>query len=892
MVLSLGAHMKVGGLDVSLPAYWLKKYFVGFRMIRVPARFNLFAAVAAAVVAAAGLRHLLAQDPGPRGRGWRSSAGSWRLALADLSTVPYPTIALPPMPACYAVIRKADPDATFLDAPQFNSGAFLLPSLCSYWQSIHGGKTSAGYTAFTNTRYDNLLYFNSPFDAFKLGQPPVSRSGAPEWIELGEGVDFRSYVWLYLKVHDLRYVVVHHRPGSFPEFPVHLDRIKWLLQDAKVYEDADTAVYDREKMAPRPGRSSSTPTAGATGSTGRTGGPAWSARWAPGRLQPDARPAPVDRPRGRREQEGPGRHAQAEGRVLARWGPGVEDLVAGLPAVPPAGGGPRDDPGERRGRQALAEGARVGGKPRPVQPLGPGVGLDPVGPRRSPPGRPRVDRRPADDRPAPGGVTPPSSAAGPRAPAAFRGESWTTRPLIVAAWTQAAPGGAPSTFVPSSVITSSFGSMLGSKPTLNRGGLPARLGPSEGVVLEGERHVDPPLVRLDLRRRARRRSRRRGVLERVPLEDPAEERGVRPPPADGLLGGRGQQADRLAAAEEPVVDDPDAEQVAGQDEVGRDPAPPAVNRVPLEGLADERRRRSRRRRSPSRSARRAGTPAARAAGRSVRHWPAWGPERIATASPVIAVAPLRPGDRQDPAVGRDRRRLPLEVEPVGLGEDHLGGVGVRLRVVLARADPALDDVVLDQVERPALGEDEEPPGLARRPLGAGLVAGQDEVVGVSAREDPVAEGVRRRALVRVLDDRPGAPGEDDRAPPERVPLDPAARGGDDPDQVRRLLPRSVEAGAGPSRSSRARVILNLGSAGTLSRSSVVPITAGPKLTSRSHRTGPANRTAKPSSVVPPAWILIAAVQSGWSGAWANCKVAPGSPTIRVGRARTSGRLSG
>ena len=48
LILSLGAHAKVGGLDVSLPAYWLKKYFVGFRMIRVPARFNLFASVAAA----------------------------------------------------------------------------------------------------------------------------------------------------------------------------------------------------------------------------------------------------------------------------------------------------------------------------------------------------------------------------------------------------------------------------------------------------------------------------------------------------------------------------------------------------------------------------------------------------------------------------------------------------------------------------------------------------------------------------------------------------------------------------------------------------------------------------------------------------------------------------
>jgi hypothetical protein len=249
VVLSLGAHMRVGGLDINLPAYWLKKYFAGFRMIRVPARFNLFAGVAASVLAAAGLRHLLARIPGRPAR-LVAFGGITALALADLSTVPYLTIPLPPMPACYRAIRKVDPDATFLDVPQFNSGAFVLPSLCTYWQSIHGGKTSAGYTAFLNARYDNLLYFNSPFDAFKLRNLAYPLGVAPEGIELGEEVDFRSYVWLYLKVHNLRYVVVHQRPGSFPEFPVSIPRLKLFLQDSKIYEDADTAVYDREKMAP------------------------------------------------------------------------------------------------------------------------------------------------------------------------------------------------------------------------------------------------------------------------------------------------------------------------------------------------------------------------------------------------------------------------------------------------------------------------------------------------------------------------------------------------------------------------------------------------------------------------------------------------------------------
>lgn len=247
VVLSLGAYARIGGHDVSLPAAWLKKHFVGFRMIRVPARFNLFASVIAAVVAAAGLRHLLARVPGRPARLAAFGAIS-ALALADLSTVPYMTMDLPATPACYAAIRKADPDATFLDVPHFNSGMFQLPSLCAYWQSIHGGRTSAGYTAFLNVRYDNLLSYSSPFDPFKLAHPYYLAAPEAQTIELARGVDFRSYAWLYLKVHGLRYVVVHHRPGDFPEFPVPLDRLKWLLRDARVFEDEATAVFDRDRL--------------------------------------------------------------------------------------------------------------------------------------------------------------------------------------------------------------------------------------------------------------------------------------------------------------------------------------------------------------------------------------------------------------------------------------------------------------------------------------------------------------------------------------------------------------------------------------------------------------------------------------------------------------------
>jgi hypothetical protein len=233
-----------------MPAAWLKKYFVGFRMIRVPARFNLFASVAASLVACAGLKHLLSKIPGRRARvalfGIMAS-----VALVDLGWVPYFTYKIPHLPQGYAAILRNDPNATFVDVPQFNSGAFQLPAVCTYWQSFHGGKTSAGYTAFLNGKYDNSVYYNSPFDAFRLAQINYLTQPWAETFELAQSVDFKSYAWLYLKVHDLRYVVVHHRPGDFPEFPVYLERLEALLKDAKVFEDADTAIFDRE-LLPRP----------------------------------------------------------------------------------------------------------------------------------------------------------------------------------------------------------------------------------------------------------------------------------------------------------------------------------------------------------------------------------------------------------------------------------------------------------------------------------------------------------------------------------------------------------------------------------------------------------------------------------------------------------------
>lgn len=248
LTLSLGAHMELGHYQISLPAAWLKKYFIGFRMIRVPARFSLFAAVGAAVVASAGLHHLLGRLRTVSARRLLLSllAGA---ALLDLGETPYNTVTVPPIPPCYAAILKTDPNATFIDVPHFNAGAFNLPSLATYWQSIHRAPTTAGYTAFANAQADNLVYYNSPFDAFRLSLTRYLENYSAEHFELVQDSDFRSYVWLYLHTFNIRYVVFHHSADAFPERPIHPERTEALLHEALVYYDDQTAVFDREKLS-------------------------------------------------------------------------------------------------------------------------------------------------------------------------------------------------------------------------------------------------------------------------------------------------------------------------------------------------------------------------------------------------------------------------------------------------------------------------------------------------------------------------------------------------------------------------------------------------------------------------------------------------------------------
>jgi hypothetical protein len=252
-VLSFGGVWRLGAVKVPLPASWFLESVSPLRLLRVPARFNLFAAVCSAVIAAAALKDLLGRVGRPRLR--PVLAGALMLvALVDLSMVPYGSAPIQDMPACYAAIKRVDPGASFAEWPQYGSShANDLNALEAYWQSFHRGRTTAGYTAHANLAFDNLMVHSSPFPFYFLADPGFLANPDDTNFDLIRNVGFRDYVWLYLTRHDLRYAVLHKRPLSLVGTSVRLDRALAMLDEAKVFEDADTIVFDRSRL-PRPSK--------------------------------------------------------------------------------------------------------------------------------------------------------------------------------------------------------------------------------------------------------------------------------------------------------------------------------------------------------------------------------------------------------------------------------------------------------------------------------------------------------------------------------------------------------------------------------------------------------------------------------------------------------------
>jgi hypothetical protein len=251
VVLSFGASWRLGSVKIGLPASWGLETISPLRLLRVPARFNLFAAVVAAVIAAPALKDLLGRLARPWVRA--SLAGLlMAVALADLSVVPFGSQEIPAMPAAYAVLLRANPGASFLEGPHYTSGdAVDLSALGAYWQSFHRGRTTAGYTAHPNLGFDGLIAHASPFSIWDLANPHFLSNPDETTVDLFGHVHYRDYVWLFLTRHDLRFVVLHKRPMAISGYPVRLEGVRAVLAGALVFEDADTVVFDRD-LIPRP----------------------------------------------------------------------------------------------------------------------------------------------------------------------------------------------------------------------------------------------------------------------------------------------------------------------------------------------------------------------------------------------------------------------------------------------------------------------------------------------------------------------------------------------------------------------------------------------------------------------------------------------------------------
>jgi hypothetical protein len=248
VVLALGASWTIGTTKITLPAGWLRAYLTIFRLTRYPARFNMFATVCAAVLAAAGLRHLLARVPSRTGRGAILVVLA-AITVADLSVDLYSGARIPELPAAYAWLLRRDPHPTLLEIPVQNSGSgSKVTSSCGYWQSIHGGATSAGYSGVDNLRFDNIVYHQCPFTVAQLVDPAFLTQPDAMPHGIAEPSSFDDSIWLYTKYYRFSHIVLHESPGAFPGTPECLARLKGRLEGARIYDDGRIAIYETARL--------------------------------------------------------------------------------------------------------------------------------------------------------------------------------------------------------------------------------------------------------------------------------------------------------------------------------------------------------------------------------------------------------------------------------------------------------------------------------------------------------------------------------------------------------------------------------------------------------------------------------------------------------------------
>jgi hypothetical protein len=275
VVLSFGATVRVAGVEIPMPAGWVRAVFPPMRSLRVPARFNLFAMVIAAVLAAGALARQTGRLPA-RAR-WGIAAGLAVVAVLDLGYTRFPTSALPPAPESYRAIVRAEPGATFVEVPQADpfggADAATLNAVAAYWQSHHHGRTTAGYTAVPDPVFLHGPGSNSPFLDRLVASPGYADGRPIPRFDLHRNVDLAGLIWLYLDTYRIDHIALHHwvaeaRPG----YREPLARLGQLLGGAPEQEDDLVSIYPRGAVPP-PTRPVSLPTAGWSGRRAGADGP-------------------------------------------------------------------------------------------------------------------------------------------------------------------------------------------------------------------------------------------------------------------------------------------------------------------------------------------------------------------------------------------------------------------------------------------------------------------------------------------------------------------------------------------------------------------------------------------------------------------------------------------
>jgi hypothetical protein len=254
VVLAMGAYLEVGTGKITLPALWLRQSVPFFKSLRAPSRFNILACILAGLIAAAGFQKLMTCLRRPWQKGLIGSI-LVVLVIADMSLRPFFLDSRQhAIPGCYGWIKSKSEQAALLEIPLVSSGCpNLLTETCAYWQTTHGLKTSAGYSAMVNNDFDDLVVGHSPFSAEALFRPDALDH--PESLTIGvlPEISLREYAWLMARRARFDYMVLHAWEESVGVKSPAFWKLAESFQDIQVRMDPYVLVYDLSRL-PTPTR--------------------------------------------------------------------------------------------------------------------------------------------------------------------------------------------------------------------------------------------------------------------------------------------------------------------------------------------------------------------------------------------------------------------------------------------------------------------------------------------------------------------------------------------------------------------------------------------------------------------------------------------------------------